>query len=230
MNPCYFVSLFVFTCSISFTDIDGNRYKTVEIGEQIWMAENLRTSRYANGDLIPNITDHNRWFSLEMGAWTYYENDSSYHAKFGKLYNWHAVADGRGLCPSGWRIPDPEDWYELKHYLGLEEEDMIYGNGGVFVNGRRINLGGMLMIDDQEYWSGANSVANNESGFSGNPGGVRSIRGFINMGRVGRWLSSSDPLKRSEGEISLIINDRAVYDGGTFSNRQYGHSVRCLKE
>ena len=194
------------------------------------MAENLRTGRYANGDLIPNITDHEEWFNLETGAWVYYENNSAYHGNFGILYNWFAVADERGVCPAGWRIPDAGDWYEMKQYLGLEDDDIIYGNGGIFVYGQRVNLAGKLMTANQGYWSGGNSVANNESGFSGKPGGVRSSRGFINMGSAGRWWSSNDPQKRSEGEISLIINDRAVYDGGAFSTRHYGHSVRCLKE
>jgi len=229
MNPCNFVSLLVLTCFISVTDIDGNRYNTVQIGEQLWMAENLRTSRYANGDLIPNITDQERWFNLETGAWVYYDNNSAFHDKYGKLYNWFAVADERGLCPGGWRIPDAGDWYKMKQYLGLEEDDIIYGNGGIFMYGQRINLAGKLMTADHGYWTGDNSVASNESGFSGIPGGVLSSRGFINMGRVGRWWSTSEPQKRIGGEISLIINDRTVYDRGAVSTRQHGHSVRCLR-
>ncbi len=213
----------------SITDIDGNRYKTVQIGEQLWMAENLRTSRYANGDAIPNVTRQDEWFSLESGAWAYYDNDSGYHEIYGKLYNWFAVEDGRGLCPDGWRVSTSSDWHEMKRYLGLEDDDMIFGTGGVFESGRRINLAGKLKIADGSYWKGNKSIASNESGFSGKPAGQRNFNGFISLGTGGQWWSSSGPFTSGEGTFSFYLDDEAVYSGG-FPSRQNGYSVRCLRE
>jgi len=88
----------------SVTDIDGNTYSTIKIGTQEWMAENLRTTRYHNGIAIPNVTDNNAWARLNSGTWCNYENKPAYDASYGKLYNWHAVADKHGLCPQGWHV------------------------------------------------------------------------------------------------------------------------------
>ena len=92
------------------TDIDGNIYKTVQIGNQIWMAENLRVSRYRNGDLIPNVTDNEKWGEFETGAWCNYDNNPNLNSEYGKLYNWYAVADSRNIAPAGWHVPTDAEW------------------------------------------------------------------------------------------------------------------------
>jgi hypothetical protein len=94
----------------SVTDIDGNTYATIQIGTQVWMAENLRTTRYRNGDPIPNVTDKWKWGGLSRGAWCHYENDPKYEVPYGKLYNWHTVSDARKMCPTGWHVPYEAEW------------------------------------------------------------------------------------------------------------------------
>ncbi len=108
-------------------DFDGNIYKTVKIGDQVWMAENLGVSRYRNGDPIPEVQDPEKWKSLKTGAWCYYKNDEEYGEIYGKLYNWHAVNDPRGLAPEGWHVPSDKEWMKLERYLGMSKEETEKG-------------------------------------------------------------------------------------------------------
>jgi len=101
---------------VSFNDYT---YASIELGNgQEWMAENLRTNIYANGDPIPNVTDNAQWNVLNTGAWAHFNNDSQYENPFGKLYNWYAVADLRNICPTGWHVPTEAEWTVLTDYLG----------------------------------------------------------------------------------------------------------------
>ena len=102
------------------TDIDGNVYRTVKIGTQVWMAEKLKTTRYRNGDPIPNVTDNPQWISLKTGALCWYKNDEANKATYGSLYNWFAVADSRNIAPVGWHVPSDEEWTTLTTCLGGE--------------------------------------------------------------------------------------------------------------
>ena len=103
-------------------DIDGNVYRTITIGKQEWMAENLRTTQYRNGTPIVNITDMDEWDANEStGAWAYYDNDESMDTVYGKLYNWYAVTDSQGLCPQDWHVPSGDEWNVLTDYLGGSE-------------------------------------------------------------------------------------------------------------
>jgi uncharacterized protein (TIGR02145 family) len=104
----------------TMTDQQGNVYKTIVIGTQEWMAENLKTSIYRNGEAIANVTDGNQWSGLTTGAWCYYENNSQYDCPYGKLYNWFAVSDSRKVCPTGWHVPTQGEWTTLTNYLGGE--------------------------------------------------------------------------------------------------------------
>ncbi len=92
------------------TDIDGNRYLTVTIGTQVWMRENLRTTRYSNGDPIPGVLINSDWTALSTGAWSWYDHDPEKDTPYGKLYNWYAVNDNRGLCPTCWHVPTDTEW------------------------------------------------------------------------------------------------------------------------
>ena len=161
----------------TLTDIDGNTYKTIVIGSQEWMAENLRTSRYANGDSIPNVTDNNEWTNLNTGAFCWNNNDSAtYECPYGKLYNWYAVVDTRNLCPTGWSVPHfYGDWIELTDHLG-----------GFEVAGKMKEAG-------YDHWEMPNTDATNESGFTGLPGGQRYSSGaFVGGNDEGTWWSSQD--------------------------------------
>jgi len=104
----------------TMTDQQGNVYKTIVIGTQEWMAENLKTTIYRNGNAIANITDYTQWSGLTTGAWASYANDSQLDCPYGKLYNWYAVADPRHVCPTGWHVPTDGEWTSLTDYLGGE--------------------------------------------------------------------------------------------------------------
>jgi uncharacterized protein (TIGR02145 family) len=105
----------------SITDQDGNVYKTVNIGNQTWIAENLKTTKYRNGELIPNVTDNTLWKNLVTGAYSNYDNDNKKENIYGRLYNWYAVNDTRNLAPLGWHVPSDTEWTTLYSFLGGED-------------------------------------------------------------------------------------------------------------
>lgn len=142
------------------TDIDGNTYKTVIIGSQEWLAENLNVEHYRNGDIIPQVQDGAEWKKLNTGAWCYYKNDTAIGKTFGKLYNWYAVNDPRGLAPDGWHIPGYTEWKQLTDTLGGDTA-----------------AGGKLKANT--LWESPNEGATNSSGFSAIPGGIRDVDGFF---------------------------------------------------
>ena len=193
------------------TDIDGNIYPTVLIGNQWWMAENLRTPTYANGEPIPNVTDNTAWSQLSSGAWCNYNNNTVNDSIYGKLYNWFTVADPRNVCPTGWHVPTDAEWTVLTDFLG----------GNTIAGGKMKTTTG---------WVAPNTGATNESGFSGLPGGYRSLNngGFTNVGGYGNWWSSTESSTGSAWFRYLSYNNSAAYrnDG----NEQNGFSVRCLKD
>jgi uncharacterized protein (TIGR02145 family) len=201
----------------SVTDIEGNTYATIVIGNQEWMAENLRTSKYCNGDPIPNVAEASQWGSLTSGAWAHYDNDSEYDAPYGKLYNWYAVDDSRNICPCGWQMPTEFAWSDLAQHLG-----------GLSVAGGKMKSTGTL------YWQNPNTDATNESGFSSLPGGFRfySSGGFSNVG-TDSYLWSSSNWSDNEGIARVmsygfgnLSGGQAVY--GNY-NKRYGFSVRCFR-
>ena len=158
------------------TDIDGNAYPTVKICNQIWTAKNLNVSHYRNGDIIPQITDTAQWASLTTGAWCWYNNDSAtYGTTYGKLYNWYAVNDSRGLAPEGWHVPSDGEWTILETCLG----------------GAAI-AGGKLKERDTIHWINPNTGASDSIGFIGLPGGGCTTDGrFLQIGTNTHWWSST---------------------------------------
>jgi uncharacterized protein (TIGR02145 family) len=198
-------------------DIDGNEYQTVKIGDQWWMAENLKVTRYRTGDEIPNVTDNGNWSKLESGAWVYYNNDFSNDDLYGKLYNWHAVVNSRGLCPEGWRIPGDDDWNTLINYL-------------------RNNVGGRMKSirtepEPHPRWSSPNAGASDESGFSGLPGGFRQCLGgnFSGIGDTGFWWSSVGYHYYTLDAWSRNLNFLVRGGYGDVGIKNFGFSVRCIK-
>lgn len=224
------IILFFSACSDTTSDIDGNEYELVEIGSQVWLAENLRTSRYANGDDILNLTNTDDWNKTNntgIGAWVHFDNTLFYETIYGKLYNWHAVNDIRGLCPDGWSVPSEKDWQELEIYLGMSEtEANSSGRRGAVEN-----IGGKLKVKGTTYWRHPNIGATNESGFNGLPGGTRFNDGeFGYLGGVGingRWWSSSEA--KSGAWSRWVYNDSTDVIKTNF-NKQAGLSVRCIQK
>jgi uncharacterized protein (TIGR02145 family) len=205
-----------FTCGTSsITDIDLNIYNTVQIGTQCWTQSNLTVSKYRNGDNIPNITDGTQWSQTNIsstGAWCNYNNDASNGTTYGKLYNWYAVNDSRGLCPTGWHVPSDSEWTALHTYLG-----------GTSV------AGGALKSTTG--WNSPNTGATNSSGFTGLPGGSRvDIGHFGNeiAGYAGMWWSSTFASYNFAWGHYFYHNYVAVYRQSL--EARGGFSVRCIKD
>jgi uncharacterized protein (TIGR02145 family) len=205
----------------SMTDQDGNTYATIVIGTQDWMAEDLRTTTYANGDPIPNVTDYNEWLSLTTGAWANHYNDSEYEIPYGKLYNWYTVADPRNVCPTGWHVPTDAEWSTMINYLDPNATNV----GAVSSD----NAGGKMKSTGTQYWYLQNSDATNESGFSGLPNSLRSVDGeFPNIGDYGHWWSST----QSDYDVAWARALNKYNDDAWKLNtyKQVGCSVRCLRD
>lgn len=198
---------------LPLTDIDGNEYDTIKISSQLWMQQNLKTSHYRNGDPIPEITSNSLWLSSTSGAWCWYNNDSiTYAAIYGKLYNWYAVIDPRGLAPAGWHVPGLEEWTVLTTSLGGDSV-----------------AGGELKETGTTHWTPPNSGATNSSGFTGLPGGYRHFAGTFNfIGMGGIWWSSTETDTDYAWVRSLDYNIVEIYE---YSNdKRAGVSVRCLRD
>ena len=200
------------TLSTSVTDIDGNIYGTVQIGNQVWMSENLKTSRYRNGELIPNVTDNMAWGGLTTDGRSWYNNDSTtYENPYGNLYNWYAVADNRGLCPNGWHAPTDAEWTTLTTYLGGE------------------SVAGGKMKSITAYWNSPNTGATNGSGFSVLPGGYRDFDGSFYGIRYSAFFWSATEYDYSSAWNRYLYN----YLGSVFRYnyiKSFGASVRCLRD
>jgi uncharacterized protein (TIGR02145 family) len=203
----------------SVTDQDNNTYKTIQIGTQVWMAENLRTTKYRNGIVIPNITDNTLWQNNTTGAWSYYENNSSNNTLYGKLYNWYAVTNVNKLCPTGWHVPNEAEWTTLIDYLDPN------AFGGNSTN----TAGGKMKSTGVQYWRSPNQDATNSSGFSGFPGAARFNTGLsLNFSIYGYWWASEES-SANEAWLRALINS----DGSAKrlkNNKNCGFSVRCLRD
>jgi uncharacterized protein (TIGR02145 family) len=202
-------------------DIDGNKYKTVLIGNYWWMAENLRTSRYNDGSEIPLIKEQSAWLKLSNDAYCYYLNDINYADTLGFLYNWYSVNTGK-LCPDGWRIPTDEDWKNLEGFV-----DTRYGIGDSIWNkpGLRGFDAGQRLKSTTGWRPGV--IGTDNYGFSALPGGERLSR-FYAGGSSGFWWSSSEASQSSAYYRSLIYSFELV--ARDTHPKRMGFSVRCLKD
>jgi uncharacterized protein (TIGR02145 family) len=195
----------------TITDIEGNVYNTVTIGNQIWMKENLRTTKYNDGSDIPLVTDRTDWGNLTTPGTCWYENSESIGTTYGALYNWYAVNTGK-LCPTGWHAPIDEEWTILISCLGGEDI-----------------AGGKLKESGINHWESPNTGATNESGFTGLPGGYRNYNGnFDNIVLFGYWWSAKGNETAYAWNRYMNYNYAIVY---RYSRRkEIGYSVRCLKD
>lgn len=201
------------------TNIDESGiYASVKVGKLIGMLRNLSVSHYRNGDSIPEIKDYAAWQASTIGAWCYYNNDPANDSIYGKLYNWYAVNDPRGLAPKGWHVPSDEEWTTLSNYVGGEPLA-----GGRMKSTGTIEAGTGL-------WYSPNKAATNKSGFTGLPGGTRYYYGtFYGVGQEGSWWSSSENIYHNGAMIRRLYFDfSGLYRLGYY--KQMGFSVRCLKD
>ena len=200
------------TNSTIVSDVDGNVYQTVTICNQTWTKTNLNVTKYRNGDVIPQVQDATQWASLTTGAWCYYNNDPANGSIYGKLYNWHAVKDPRGLAPVGYHIPTDGEWTSLTTCLGGESV-----------------AGGKMKEAGTTHWTSPNTGATNESGFTGLPGGYRNDIGtFYSIISFGYWWSSSERDATDAYDHNLDYSE-VVADRDNDDKRE-GYSVRCLKD
>jgi len=211
-------------------DIDVNVYNTITIGTQVWLKENLKTTKYADGNQIPNVPDNGQWQNLNSGAWRYYNDDSQYNTPYGKIYNWQAVADTRKICPAGWHVPSDGEWKILEQYLGMDPFELNITN----YRGSSANVGGKLKKVDPSLWNTPNTGATDETGFSGIPGGRYNQGGtFINLALEGTWWSSTLAIPNTNLAWLRILNYnnsgsyRAMPSGSMIGG---GFSVRCIKD
>jgi uncharacterized protein (TIGR02145 family) len=197
------------------TDIDGNLYQKVVIGSQIWMKENLKVSRYRNGDLIPIKTDESNWYSLSTHARTWYNNDSTtYEYPYGNLYNWYAISDNRGICPLGWHVPNNNEWKILTTFLGGESI-----------------AAGKMKSTEIIYWNRPNTNLNNESGFSALPGGYRDNYAMFNgIGNTAIFWSAPEYAIGDGWARGVDINNIDLSRVFNPNSKLMGASVRCLRD
>jgi uncharacterized protein (TIGR02145 family) len=211
------ISSVVFNPGLTYgimTDQNGNTYKTITIGTQTWMAENLRATKYRNGDPIPNIGENSAWATLTSGAYCNYESTSDINqiATYGRLYNWFAIADSRNIAPTGWHVPSDAELTTLI----------------TFLNGESI-AGGKMKETGTTHWASPNTGAANESGFSAPPAGYRDFDGTFNSdGYYGYWWSSDESSSTKAWVRYLYYNfSDAKHDN---LNKSSGFSVRCLRD
>lgn len=231
-----------FTTNVnSVTDIDGNVYKTVTIGSQVWMAENLRVTRYSDGTAIPLVTDDAAWVELgntpDAKAYCIYGN-YDIAEKWGAIYNWAAAMNGaassasnpsgiQGVCPTGWHLPSDDEWKELEMYLGMSQEDADV------VEDYRGTDQGCQLSGSADLWQDDILETHSKfgsSGFNGIPGGHRSY----NLGKCGHigysgyWWAATEFTSIHAGGRALSFNN---YKVARYNNeKNYGFSVRCLQD
>lgn len=211
-------------------DIDGNVYKTIKIGSQVWMADNLKTTRYNNGTHVPKQTDDILWAGLASPSYCWFSNDSTSNSKlYGALYNYFVVADTNSLniCPIGWDIPNEVEWFQLKNYLTAT---------GYGFQGSGTDIGKSVAASFSWIPAGTSGKisfdigTNNGSGFSGIPSGARDQNGvFTSFGLLVAWWSSIESSNSTFAKNHFLFHTNDDFKV-TDTNKKFGYSVRCLKD
>ncbi|MBT7826228.1 MAG: hypothetical protein HN600_06500 [Bacteroidetes bacterium] len=204
-------------------DIEGNSYNTVQIGNQIWMAENLRVAHYRNGNDISTGFSGSEWSQLgntETGAFAIYDDDPVNIETYGILYNWYAVDDERGICPENWHVPTDEEFIEMEIELGMSQQV------AESIGWRGSNEGGKLKEQGINHWYYPNTGATNESGFSAVPGGDKVVNGnYIGMGSYNNiWSATVNGGSAWRRGITFDNSQIRRWN----DNKEYGFSVRCV--
>jgi uncharacterized protein (TIGR02145 family) len=228
-------TLLLLSCSTSepemitgtVTDIDGNEYQTVKIGDQWWMAENLRVTHYKNGEEIPKVTEGQEWPTLTTGAYTAYENDYTNILPYGLLYNWYAVDDSQGICPEGWHVPSDEEWMALEIYLGMPKSEVdTFGWRGS-------DEGGKLKEAGTDHWWEPNTGATNETGLSVLPSGGRAsdpfFKGMYDYRGTREAIWSSTEYSDAEGLFREFWHNKSEIERKVY-RKGNGFTVRCITD
>ena len=209
--------------------------KTVTIGTQIWMAENLNVTKYNDGTDIPNVSDAIAWNSLSTGGYCEYNNNPAMGVKYGKLYNWHAVNTGK-LAPTGWHIPSKTEWETLTTYLENNGYDVAPSTHLLLIGKSLASATGWMVSTANTWDVGSSGLPTfiNKSGFTALPGGIRvdyaanNTAPFTNEGMGGEWWSTTTANANQAFCMTLYYNQGTAPVGGTY--KDYGLSVRCIKD
>jgi uncharacterized protein (TIGR02145 family) len=203
--------------STKITDKDGNVYTSVTIGTQVWMVENLKTTKYNDGTSIPNVTDDTAWGSLYTDAYCWYNNDITNKTPYGALYNWYAVYTGK-LCPTGWHVPTDTEWYQLLLFIDP--------NASLSATVESQIAAIKLKEVGNTHWesSGQSTPATNETGFTALPAGVRWSYGCVYIGQSAYYWPST-----SVGTVRIMWNYGDNVMRGSIGEYS-GASVRCMKD
>jgi len=204
--------------SLALLDIDGNIYPVINICDKQWTAKNLEVTHYRNGDTIPQVQDPVAWSNLTTGAWCYYQNNTANEPVYGKLYNWYAVNDPRGLAPTGWHIPANAEWQNLADTC----------LGGFPIAAGKMKTTGTLLAGTG-LWGGSTNTSTNSSGFSGVPSGYCFTNGtFANLGAAAFWWSTTQSTA-SNAWYYEADQEAEELSSSTYS-KKLGISVRCVKD
>lgn len=194
-------------------DIDSNTYHIVKIGSQIWMVENLKVTKFNNGEPIPYVTENYEWYNLTTPAYCWYNNDqATYKNPYGALYNWYTVKSGN-LCPVGFHVPNYNEVTTLVNYVGL-------------MGGAKLKESGV------SHWLPPNAEVTNETGFTALPGGYRFYFGdYLDIGHTGRWWSSQEINNENSSPWALFSEINSIWWFNDYGNlKRLGYSVRCVKD
>lgn len=204
------------------SDVDGNVYNTILIGNQIWMVENLNTTRYSNGDPIPTVTDNTQWTTQTNGAQCFYYNASP-GITYGRLYNWYAANDPRNIAPPGWHVATDQDWVELETYVATHPD-------GSNSTAQVLAAGNDWVPSTVATAVGNNLSLNNVSGFEALPGGIRSGTdgSFSGYGSTGAWWTSTEDNTTNGWRRSMNYNLSTVDRSSV--NKNFGFTVRCVHD
>jgi uncharacterized protein (TIGR02145 family) len=219
----YFVTILIFGCQSESPILPAN-LPAVTICNQIWTKNNLDVSNYRNGDAIPQVTDMNEWANLSTGGWCWYQNDSTNYAQYGKLYNWYAINDPRGLAPVGWHVPSDLEWNKLVTCLDVNADTTC-------IYCIQSSLAGAKMKESgTTHWLAPNTGATNSSGFNALPGGCRLNYGPFNGAgnQYGFWWSTTAFTTSSFWYRTLSYSNSEItkYD----ISKTAGLSVRLIKD
>jgi uncharacterized protein (TIGR02145 family) len=200
----------VFSSKLKANNPESINYESVTIGTQTWMIKNLDVDHYLNGDPIPEVKNASEWSNLSSGAWCYYSNDPVIGKVYGKLYNWYALNDPRGLAPKGWHIPKDVEWKTLLTFLS---EDVA---------------GAKMKEVGTSHWISPNQGATNESGFSALPSGWRNYDGpFYYLGSYcNLWSANENSSYAWYCALYFVYPKANLFTG----SKNYGFSIRCLKD
>ena len=202
----------LYTSGNGLTDIDGNAYNSITINEKEWSTTNLNVTKYRNGDAIPQVQSATAWATLTTGAWCYYSFETANGTEYGKLYNWYAVNDPRGLAPEGWHVPTNAELISLIDFLGGMN-----------------TAGGTMKEVGQSHWENPNTNATNSSGLTALPGGYIMANGsFTGLGTKGYWWSSNSYNPTSAWCTGLYHNTKTITRAPI--DKKQGFSVRIIKD